>query len=54
MPEGGAEFVLIDCREWTRIVMPEDPAGDPPGFFLKAVRERPSMPPVFAAPGGGK
>jgi len=54
MPEGGAEFVLIDCREWTRIVMPDDPAGDPPGFFLRSVRERPGMPAVFAAPGGGK
>lgn len=54
MPEGGAAFVLIDCREWTRIVMPDDPAGDLPGFFLKEVRARPGMPAAFAAPGGGK
>jgi hypothetical protein len=51
MPEGGAEFVLLDCREWTRIMPPENPDGDPPGFFLKAVRERPGMPAFFAAPG---
>jgi cytochrome c556 len=54
MPEGGAEFVLIDCREWTRIVAPDDPAGDPPGFFLKALRERPGAPAFLAAPGGEK
>jgi hypothetical protein len=54
MPEGGADFVLIDCREWTRIVPPEDPAGDPPGFFLKTVRERPGAPEFFAAPGEAK
>jgi hypothetical protein len=54
VPEGGAEFALIDCREWTRIVAPENPAGDPPGFFLKTVRERPGAPAFFAAPGGEK
>jgi hypothetical protein len=54
VPEGGAEFALIDCREWTRIVAPENPAGDPPGFFLKTVRERRDAPAFFAAPGGEK
>ena len=54
MPEGGASFVLIDCREWTRIVAPENPAGDPPGFFLKAVRERPSAPAFLAAPAAAR
>lgn len=50
MPEGGAHFVLLDCREWTRIVPPENTSGDPPGFFLKAVRERAGAPNFFAAP----
>ena len=54
MPEGGAQFVLIDCREWTRIVPPENAAGDPPGFFLKAMRERPGAPAFFAAPAGAR
>lgn len=54
MPEGGAEFVLIDCREWTRIVAPDDPAGDPADFFLKTVRSRPSAPAFFAGPAGEK
>jgi len=50
-PGGGAAFVMIDCREWTRIVPPMDPAGDRPGFFLDAIRKRPNAPAFFAAPG---
>jgi hypothetical protein len=50
-PPPGARMVLIDCREWTRIVPPTDPAGDPPGFWLEAVRTRPDAPDFFAAPG---
>jgi hypothetical protein len=50
MPEGGAEFVLVDCREWTRIVPPDDPHGDPPGFFIKELRARPSVSGFFQAP----
>jgi hypothetical protein len=47
-PAGGAPMVLIDCREWTRIAPPDDPRGDPPGFFLDAVRARPDAPTFFA------
>ena len=50
MPERGAQFVLLDCREWTRIVPPDNAGGDPPGFFLKAVRGRAGAPVFFAAP----
>jgi hypothetical protein len=39
MPAGGA-FVMIDCREWTRIVRPENAGGDSAGFFVDAVRTR--------------
>ena len=42
-----APMVLIDCREWTRIVPPNDPAGDPPGFWLEAIRARPGAPEFF-------
>jgi hypothetical protein len=49
-PAGGARMLLIDCREWTRIVPPADPAGDPPGFFIDAIRARPDAPAFFAAP----
>jgi hypothetical protein len=49
-PAGGAPFVLVDCREWTRIVPPAAPAGDRAGFFLDAVRTRPGTPAFFAAP----
>jgi hypothetical protein len=54
MPGGGASMVMVDCREWTRIVPPADPAGDRPGFFIDALRARPDLPAFFAAPGTGK
>ena len=50
IPEGAA-FVMIDCREWTLIVPPDDPAGDRPGFFLDAVRSRHLADELFPAPG---
>jgi hypothetical protein len=49
-PGGGAQLVLVDCREWTRIEPPADPSGDRPGFFIEAVRARPDAPAFFAAP----
>jgi hypothetical protein len=52
MPAGGATFVLVDCREWTRIVPPTDPAGDVPGFFISAIRTRADAPAFLAPPAG--
>jgi hypothetical protein len=49
-PPSGAPTVLIDCREWTSIVPPNALAGDLPGFFVAAIRARPSAPALFAAP----
>jgi hypothetical protein len=49
-PPAGAQMLLIDCREWTGIVPPTDPAGDPAGFFIEAIRARPDAPRFFAAP----
>jgi hypothetical protein len=49
-PAGGAPMVLIDCREWSRIVPPADAVGDRPGFFIHALRQRSDAPPFFAAP----
>ena len=46
-PAGDAPMVLIDCREWTAIVPPADPAGDPPGFWIEAMRARPGTPEFF-------
>lgn len=51
-PGGGAPLLLVDCREWTRIVPPADPAGDRPGFFIDAIRARPDAPAFFAPPSG--
>ena len=53
-PGGGAPMVMVDCREWTRIMPPADPAGDRPGFFLDALRARPETPAFFAAPGNAR
>lgn len=53
-PGGGAPLLLVDCREWTRIVPPSDPAGDRPGFFIDAIRTRPDAPAFFAPPGSIK
>jgi len=46
----GAEFVMVDCREWTLIVPPDDPAGDPPAFFVDAIRSRRLASDLLAAP----
>lgn len=53
-PAGGAPLVIVDCREWTRIVPPADPRGDPPGFFIREIRNRPETPALFAAPTAGR
>jgi hypothetical protein len=50
MPGGGAQMLLVDCREWTRIEPPADPAGDRPAFFIDRVRARPAAPAFFAPP----
>jgi len=49
-PSGGAPLVMIDCREWTRIERPDHPKGDPPGFFINAVRSRHLAEDLFGAP----
>jgi hypothetical protein len=54
VPEGGAPMVLIDCREWTRIVPPSDPTGDRPGFFIQELRSRAGAPGFFAPPEKGR
>ena len=53
-PPGRAPMVLIDCREWTQIVPPSDSAGDPPGFWIEAIRTRPETPAFFLKPGSEK
>jgi hypothetical protein len=50
MPGGGATLVLVDCREWTGILPSTGPAGDRPGFFIDAIRDRPGAPSFFAPP----
>ena len=38
-PAAGAVWVMTDCREWTQMVPPADPAGDSPGFWLDKLRD---------------
>jgi hypothetical protein len=52
-PPLGGPFVMVDCREWTVIVPPRNPAGDRPGFFIEAIRRRHLADGLFAAPGSG-
>jgi hypothetical protein len=49
-PAGGATLAMIDCREWTLIVPPDEPAGDRPGFFIDAIRSRRLGNDLFIAP----
>jgi hypothetical protein len=49
-PPKGGPFVMIDCREWTLIVPPQDHVGDRPGFFINAIRRRHLADALFAAP----
>jgi hypothetical protein len=49
-PAGGARLVMIDCREWTLIEPPDNRGGDPPGFFIEAVRSRGFGAGLLAAP----
>ena len=29
---------MLDCREWTQVVPPADPRGDPIGFWVDRLR----------------
>lgn len=40
-PHATANWAMIDCREWTNIVPPDDPGGDPPGFWLDRLATHP-------------
>jgi hypothetical protein len=52
-PPRGGPFVMVDCREWTLIAPPRNPAGDRPGFFIDAIRRRHLAGGLFAAPNPG-
>ena len=45
-PEAGP-WAMLDCREWTQIVPPDDPAGDPPGPWLDRLRTHPATAQMF-------
>lgn len=47
-PAPTGNWLMLDCRQWTMIVPPEDPAGDPPGFWVDGLASRPAAAPLFA------
>lgn len=47
-PAATGQWLMADCRQWTNIVPPDDPAGDPPGFWVDGLASRPAVAPLFA------
>lgn len=43
----GPGWLLVDCREWTRLVSSADPAGDPPFVWLERLRTAPATATLF-------
>lgn len=46
-PSAVTRWVMTDCREWTQIVPPADPAGDLPSFWLDRLRRAPETSGIF-------
>jgi hypothetical protein len=42
------QWLMADCRQWTQLVPPTDPAGDPPGFWVDDLASRPAAAALFA------
>jgi hypothetical protein len=40
-PAPTGTWVMIDCRQWTNLVPPADPAGDPPRFWIERLETHP-------------
>ncbi len=38
---------MVDCREWTQMAPPADPAGDKPDFWIARLRENPATAAIF-------
>ena len=53
-PGADAGFVMIDCREWTLIVPPDQAGSDHAGFFIDAIRSRHLADGLFSAPSGAE
>ncbi len=41
-------WVMVDCRQWTQIVSPDNAGGDPPGPWLDRLRSSPVTHDLFA------
>jgi hypothetical protein len=41
-PAATGRWIMIDCRQWTTIVPPADPAGDPPRFWIDRLEAHPA------------
>jgi len=47
-PPAAESWVMVDCRQWTQIVPPDDPQGDPPGPWLDRLRDAPATRAILA------
>ena len=47
-PRDGGTWLLLDCRQWTIIVPPTDPAGDTPDFWISRLRDDGTLRGLFA------
>ena len=46
-PPAAGPWIMVDCRQWTQIVPPADPAGDPAGPWLDRLRAAPETRDLF-------
>ncbi len=47
-PPAAGPWVMVDCRQWTQIVPPDNAGGDPPGPWLDRLRSSPVTQDLFA------
>jgi hypothetical protein len=47
-PAPGGSWLMLDCRQWTNLVAPRDPAGDPPRFWLDRLQAAPATADLLA------
>jgi hypothetical protein len=46
-PPESTGWIMVDCREWTQMGAPLNPAGDPPDFWLDRLRNNAATAAIF-------
>lgn len=47
LPANTGDWHMVACRQWTNLVPPQDPQGDPPGFWIDTIRANPETASLF-------